>query len=278
MADIKLSQLASVTSLNNADLLAVSKSITGGNWESKSITAQNVYKSFGSSSRSLKVSQEGVRDASNIKDAVALAVALVPPPSEFDPVIIQVSPGSYYEDNPITIPQWVTIYSEGGIYSSAVIAENDGDIFISSGNNLLNGFTIVGGIAFSNIAYKSTTHTSGQITNCIIINCYNGIFSDNGSIIATFITGLSFQRVFDKFIRSANGGFIAATSCSLTGIITRPVCGYSSSGTGSELYLWSCSVANCVRGISAGQNGYIDVFSAHLDGCDDSIHIGATGN
>ena len=262
MADIKLSQLASITSLGNADLFPVSKSIAGGNWESKSITVQNVYKSFGSSTRSLKVSKSGVRDSDTIKDAVAIAVALVPPPGEFDPVIIQVSPGSYTEDNPITIPQWVTIYSEGGVYSSAVVASNDGDIFISSGNNLLNGFTIVGGMAFSNIACKSTTHTSSQITNCIMINCYNGIFADNGSIIATFITGLSFQRVFDKFIRSANGGFIAATSCSLTGIMTRPVCGYSSSGAGSELYMWSCSASNCVRGMSAGQNGYIDAFSA----------------
>ena len=276
MSDTKISQLTSITSLEPADLLPVSKSIVGGNWESKSITAANMYKSFGEGVRTLKVANDGIRDADNIKDAVDLATALVP--TQTNPVVITVFPGTYTEDNPITIPQWVTIQSTGGNYSVDINAANDGNIFISSGNSLLNGFTIKGGVAFSNVAYYSASSLTSQINNCIISNCYQGVISNGGSIIAQNITGLSLVRVFDKFMRSYNNGFISASLCNVTGVITRPVCSYSSSGSGSELYLFSCNVSNVVRGISAGKDGCLDVLSCHFKDCDDAIHIGATGS
>jgi len=275
MTDIKISQLGSTITLNNADLIPVSKSLGGGNWESQSISGINLMRGL-TSTRTISVAKDGTRAADTIKNAVTLAVALSP--TESNPVVIQVFPGSYYEDNPITIPEWVTIYSEKGQYAVDVVANNDGAIFISSGNNVIDGFSIIGDVAFSNIAYKSSTSTTSQITNCIIKNCYTGILSDNGSVIATLTTGLSLQRVFDKFISSVNGGFIAATSCSLTGIMTRPVCGFSSSGSGSELYLFSCMASNCVSGVSANQDGYIDSLSGHFEDCDNSVHIGATGS
>lgn len=277
MTDIKISQLGSATSLSDSDLFAVSKSLGGSSWESKSISAESMLKAFASSSRSLKVALDGIRDASTIKDAIVLAVALNP--TETDPVCIQVMPGTYYEDNPMTIPEWVSIYSEGGIYSAGVVANNDGVIFSVSGNSSLDGFTIFGSPAFSNTAYQSaSTSTSSVIKDCLIENCYVGVLSDNGSVIANTISGLSLAKVFDKYMRATNGGFIVATNCSLNGIVTRPLCGFSSSGSGSELYLWGCSVNNCVKGLSAGQSGYIDVFSAHINDCDSAIHIGSTGS
>ena len=276
MSDIKISQLTPVTSLTSEDLTVVSKKLGVSNWESNSITLGNVYKSLGSSGRNLKVANDGVRDADNIKDAVDLATALVP--TQTNPVVITVFPGTYTEDNPITIPQWVTIVSTGGNYSVEINAVNDGNIFISSGNSLLNGFTINGGVAFSNVAYYSASSLTSQINNCIISNCYQGIVANGGSIITQNITGLSLVRVFDKFIRAYNDGFISASLCNVTGVITRPTCSFSSSDSGSELYLFSCNAHNVVRGISAGQNGYLDVLSCHFEDCDDAIHIGATGS
>ena len=274
MSDVKISQLSSVTSLEPADLLAISKSLGGGNWESRSITANNVLNSL-ASTRLLKVAKDGTRDADTIKDAIALAVTLVP--TEFNPIAIQVFPGSYTENNPISIPQWVTVYSEAGQYSAAIVASNNGDIFDGNGNSTLDGFTIIGLPAFSNVAYKSTTHTTGEIKNCILINCHTGILSDNGSINATFVTALSFQRVFDKVLSAINGGFLVATSCSVTGIMTRPIYSFYSNGTGSELYLFSCVSNNSINGIYANNNGYVDSLSNHYEGCDNSIHIGSTG-
>lgn len=279
MTDIKISQLNSTTELGAADLLAVSKSMGGSNWESKSITGLNLLHSL-TAARTISVAKDGARDASTIKDGIAMAVALTP--TAMNPVVIRVFPGSYSEDNPITIPQWVSIYSEGGQYGANVVASNDGAIFIGTGNSTLNGFTIAGLTAFSNIAYKSATTTTGKIENCIITNCYTGILSDNGSITADYITGLSglplFPKLFNEFISCINGGFLVATNCNLTGILTRPVYGYYSYGTGSQLYLFSCAANNCVNGMYADNGGYIDGLSSHFDDCDHTIHIGATGS
>jgi hypothetical protein len=278
MSDIKISQLTSVSSLNATDLFAISRSIIGGNWQSNSITASNVLNSL-SSTRLLKVAKDGIRDADTIKDAVALAVALSP--TEFNPVAIQVFPGAYVEDNPINIPQWVSIYSEGGVYSVGVIADNDGNIFVTNGNSTLNGLTIIGLTPpplNSNVAYQSTTATTGTISNCIIVNCQTGILSNNGSIVASFITGLSFQRVFDKFFSVVNGGFLTAVTCNLTGVLTRPTYAFYSSDTDSELYLFSCVANNCINGMYANNNGYIDSFANHFAICDNAIHVGPNGS
>jgi len=276
MSDTKISQLTSTTSLESADLLPVSKSIVGGNWESKSISAANMYKSFGGGVRTLKVSKSGVRDADTLVDAMALAVALTP--TQANPVVIQVMPGAYTENNPINIPAWVSVYSEGSYYSASVTAANDGDIFVGVGSSELNGFTIIGLLGFSNIAYKSTSSTNGTISNCIIQNCYTGILSDNGSINAVLISGLSYQRVFEKFISSINGGFLSATSCNVVGILTRPVNAYYCYGLNSELYLFSSVCSNCVNGLYSDNYGYSDVLGFHMEDCDNSIHMGAVGN
>ena len=274
MSDIKISQLPGVASLNKTDLFAISRNLGGGSWESNSITADNVLNSL-ATTKLLKVAKDGIRDADTIKDAIVLATSMSP--TEFDPVAIQVFPGSYFEDNPINIPQWVTVYSEGGYYSAAVIAQNDGEIFVGNGNSELNGFTIVGGIPFSNVAYKTSSHTTGTVVNCILINCSTGILSDNGSVSVTNITALSFQRVFGRVMSAINGGFLVANSCNVTGIMTRPTYTYYSLGSGSELYLFNCTANNCVNGIYVNNNGYVDSLSCHYEGCDNNIHIGPNG-
>ena len=275
MTDIKISQLSSTSTLNNTDLFPISKDIGGGNWESKSISGINLLKGL-TTERSLMVSKEGAADATTIKDAVALAVAMNP--TQLSPVTIQVMSGTYAEDNPINIPQWVTIYSAGGTYSATVIANNNGNIFVGNGNSQLNGFTVIGGVSFSNVAYVSTSSATGEIKNCILMNCETGVLSDNGSIIATFINSLSMQRVFNKVLSAVNGGFLAATSCGVTVIMTKPVYCFYSSDVGSELYLFSCICSNSVNGLYATNDGYIDCLSCHFEDCDNAIHIGSAGS
>lgn len=268
MSDIKISQLNRATSVNNTDLFPISQSLVGGNWESKAVAAENIYKSFGSSTRSLKVCKEGVRDADNIKDAVALAVALSP--TQANPVVIKVMTGSYLEDNPISVPEWVSIYSDGGSYSSIIVASNTGNVFVGNGNSVVSGFTIVGTLP-NTVAYKSSTATTGIFTYCVMVNCDTAVLCDGGSINTSFIIGLS---VTTRFVNVINGGYVLVTS----GITTGGDKGFCSSGVGTELYLFSCQADGCTTGISAGQGGYIDAFSCHLEDCNSSIHIGATGS
>jgi hypothetical protein len=272
MVDIKLSQLSSITSLNPADLLAVSKSLGGTNWESKSITAANVLKSIGESARTIKVAKDGTRDSDTIKDAVALALALSP--TQVNPVAIQVYPGSYAEDNPINIPEWVSIYSIGGFYSTIIVATKPGNIFIGNGNSTISHFTIVGVPALSNIAYQSTTMTTGVINYCVLINCLTGVLADNGSINTSFIIGLSLGGSFDKLISVVNSGYILATSCISTG----GTVGFCCSDTGSELYLYSCSAESCINGVCADNNGHINAFSNRYNECENGMAILATGS
>jgi hypothetical protein len=274
MPDIKISQLAGVSSLNASDVFPISRSLGSGNWESYSITADNVLSSL-ASTRLLKVAKDGLRDADTIQDAISLAVALSP--TESNPVAIQVFPGSYYENNPLNIPQWVTIYSEGGYFSAAVVANNNGNIFVSSGNSTINGFTILGLSTFSNVAYASTVAIDSDINNCIIIDCQTGILSNGGAVTANFVEGYSYTKVFGRFFSSINGGYIKATSCSITGITTRPIYGFYVSNANSEMYLFSCLIGNCVNGLYADNSGYIDCFSGHFEDCDNAVHIGSTG-
>ncbi len=274
MSDVKISQLPSTTTLNNTDLIPISQSMGGGNWQSKSITALNIMHAF-TNARTISVSKTGARDADTIKDAIAIAVSMSP--TEFNPVTIQVYPGAYIEDNPINIPQWVSLYSEGGQYGAGVVASNDGDIFIGNGNSSLDGFSIIGMPLFSNVAYQSVGTLVSIIENCILINCWTGILSDNGSLVANYVTGLSYAGTPDKFLGSVNGGFLTATSCSVTGISASPNNAYYCSDAGSELYLFSCAASNCVNGIYANKGGYIDALSNHYNGCTNSIRIGPIG-
>lgn len=272
MTDIKISELSSVTSLSEADLFAISKSMGGGSWQSKSITASNVLKSLGESARVIKVAKDGVRDSSTIKDAVALAVTLSP--TQVNPVAIQVYPGSYGEDNPISIPEWVSIYSIGGFYSAIIVATKPGNIFVGNGNSTISHFTIIGIPPLSNVAYQSTTQTTGVINYCVIINCAVGVSADNGSINTSFIIGISLAGSFDKLISCVNSGYILATSCVSTG----GVYGFYCSGADSELCLYSCSAEACTNGMYADNNGYIDALSNHYNECDNAMVISATGS
>ena len=276
MSDIKPSQLSSVTSLENEDIFVLSKSLGSGSFSSRSINVENLLNSLVTSTRTITVAKDGVANATTIKDGVALAVALSP--TQDSPVAILVMPGSYEEDNPITIPQWVTLYSEGGLYSCEVVANNDGNIFVGSGNSLLNGFTIKGLSAFSNIAYTSSTSTTGQINNLLIEDCDVGVLSDNGSIVAMNSTVLSMTKAFTCGFRVTNGGFMSVVTCEINGVLTRPTCSLTSLGLGSELYAFTCSVNNCVNGLAADQGAYIDALSCHFESCDYSIHIGSTGS
>lgn len=271
MSDVKISQLNSDTTIGDSDLLPFSKSLGGGQWESKSITGSNLSGSL-TSTRILTVNKSGIRDADTIKDAIDLAVALSP--TQANPVVIKVMPGSYAEDNPISVPEWVSIYAEGKYYGAIIVASNDGNIFVGNGNSTIERLTIVGSVAFSNTAYISTTTTTGVITNCALINCRQGIVSDGGSINASFIIGTSVVGGLDTLLRAIDGGYILGTSCVSTGGTN----GFCSCGSGSELYLYSCQAEDCINGLYADDDGYIDAFSNRFEDCTNGIHIGSTGS
>jgi len=276
MSNVKISELSNVSSVANADLFPLSKSMGGGLWQSKSITAANLLKSLVASSRTIVVAKDGVSDATTIKTGIALASALSP--TQADPVAVQVSPGQYTEDNPIAIPPWVTLYAEGDYYSAEVIPSNDGVVFSASGSSILNGFTIYGANAFSNVAYKSTTYTNSEITRCLIYNCDIGVLSQGGSITCNNITGISTVKVFSKFVSCINGGFLSCVDCSVTGTITRPTYTYHCEDTDSQLYLFTCAVNNCINGVYVNSDGYIDVLSCHIESADNAIFIDTTGS
>ena len=276
MSDIKISQLPVTSFITATDLLPISKNIGNGNWESNAITADNLLNSL-ASTRLLKVAKDGTRDASTIEEAISIAVTMSP--IETNPIAISVSPGSYFENNPLNIPQWVTIFTEGGQYSAAIIPNNNGNILVANGNSLVNGLSIIGLSTFSNVGYCSTNPSNSTIENCIIVDCQTGILANGGNITANFITGLSVQKATGRFLSSINGGYIIAMSANITGSNSYiPVYAYYTSGTDSELYLFSCLAENCVNGIYLDDGAYVDSFTCHFESCTNALHIGPIGN
>jgi hypothetical protein len=276
MTDIKISQLGSTTTLESADLIPVSKSLGGGNWESKSISGLNLLHGL-TSTRLLTVNSNGTADASNIKDAVAIALSMSP--TQDDIVAIQVYNGTYLEDNPIVIPPWVTISTVSGFYGVMVTAINDGNIFQSTGGGVvLNGLTIVGGTGFSNVGFLSTSFNPSLIQNCAIVDCEVGIWSNGGHINSTIIKGSSLTKSINKFLYASNGGYLSCTTGILGDNGNTSTYGLYSDGAGSEIYLFSGYISYATNGIYANNNGYIDSFSSHFDHCNNSIYIGSTGS
>ena len=274
MPDIKISQLPNTTILGATDLFAISKDLGSGNWESNSIAADKVLGAL-DSTRLLKVAQDGIRDASTIGEGVALAIALVP--TESQPVSIQVLPGAYYEDNPINLPKWITIYSEGGQYSVAIVANHDGNIFVGNGNSQLDGFTIIGNPSFSNVAYVSASTDKSIFKNMIIIDCQMGVFSNGGNIDVDWVDAYSINKAFGRFFAVIAGGYMHAQHCDIQGISMQPVYGFYSSDANSEIRMYNCSAINCVNGIFVNNNGYLDCFSGHFEDCVNAVHIGSIG-
>lgn len=279
MSDIKISQLTNVTELGNEDLIPISKNVGGGNWQSVSISSEALLKNISTSTNVIKVAKEGIRDADTIEDAINIAISLSP--SESAPVTINVFPDNYEENNPLIIPEWVSILSVGDYYSTFIKANNAGDIIVTNGNTVLRGFQLVGNSSYSNTAYHANPSTkTSSIFRCYVDNCIIGLWCEGSIVSADSIIGVSqISHPSQKFVYATDGGKINCYFCSISNKEAGPNVGtgYHSEDSGTEIYLYSCEAKDVQDGIFIQDDGYIDCFSSHFEDCVDSLHIGSSG-
>lgn len=131
--------------------------------------------------RSITVDSRGKADATTIKDAVALAYAIVPPPAAgVNGVHILIHPGVYMEDNPIAIGTGVTISGVGGISDARIIGMNAGPVFTMSGTSLIERVAFFG----CDICIESSSGTP-FVADAYCVSCNKAVRSTGTSIIQT---------------------------------------------------------------------------------------------
>jgi len=278
MTDIKISQLSNVSSMIQSDLFEISRSLGGGNWESHSVRFQELL--HGSTGeKTITVGTDLNAQFQSIKAALLHAVSLTP--SEVNPIVVQVFPGAYYEDNPLTIPSWVTLRSTGSPYSCGIQALNSGAgeaIIIAEGNSYIYGFTLHGVVGGDNIAYKQSVAATALMYNCTIVNVNTGILVDGGSVIVTQTTALGFFPPFDTAFSVINGGFLNLTNVAFTKIITGATYGMRAEGTDSRIFVFSSSINGATNGVYCDDAAQIRINGSVLRENTNSLRIGPTND
>lgn len=155
------------------------------------------------SPRNLSVrSNPGPNEFSTIESAIAYAVSQTP--SFLNNFIINVSDGVYNE-NPLTVPSWVTIRGAGSFQTFVNAINLDAPLFSMEGNTSLEGMYLTGGNGTNAtlVTILSAVNTQVGIYACSFGNCQRGIVCkrpDFGSVIVAACTlGLNASFV-DAFI------------------------------------------------------------------------------
>lgn len=110
-------------------------------------------------------------DITTIKDGIAAAALLLP-----DKVIVEVSPGIYSEDNPLVIPEGVSVISRGGRIQTRINALNPGSNIIELSLRCeFNGFVLAGTTQYALTFDGSVGVGLGScIVDCSVFGCTNG--------------------------------------------------------------------------------------------------------
>lgn len=130
----------------------------------------------------LKIGKSGAVDFTNISDAIAYAIANGA--SQFNFWNLEVHPGIYIENNPMTIPPGIILIGQGGLSGSVTIIPSNpnDDLFVMSGG-------VLNGLVFSGVSnpLKALVHTSSpgilnSIQSCVFTHAAVGLRINNGTI------------------------------------------------------------------------------------------------
>lgn len=213
--------------------------------------------------RVISVGQTGA-DYTTIAAAIVAANALTPIAT--NPVTIRVAPGTYSENNPLTVPQYTSITTYGEMANSTIVtALNPGsNIFVLSLNSAIFGLIAQG--ATTATAFYSTAISTGTtaLTRCQARNCLYGFQSvGTGAQFSNIMlcntcsaVSTSLAAPFGSMIGfySNNGGTMTCISSSASGFFVAANAfdiGFLSEGD----YSLIIASANC--NVNFANNGYI---------------------
>jgi hypothetical protein len=280
MANVKVSELTQTASVVNTDLIEVSRDLGGGSWESRSMTLKTLNTSV-SGPRVIIVSKSGTGDATTLEDGIAIANSLTP--TQANPVVIQIMTGLYAENNPLTIPSFVSVEGVGGNNAVAISANNDSDNIIQISGTFVSvtGLTIKGAHGSGGIGVY-ITGSYINLANLVIYECETGCKVSGAS---SFANGLNLTVLVippyitqDGFL-AVNGSSLILSSSGVQGI-PGPISGfnaYRADGVGSIVSVLGCSSGYMSSGCYVDSGGKIIVSGGIYQNGTNGLKIGPNG-
>nr|QBK88863.1 MAG: hypothetical protein LCMiAC01_05450 [Mimivirus LCMiAC01] len=245
----------------------------------KFIKDSTTYKLIGNQTNEIIISKGTQGDYTSIKDAIT---------NNNNPnTIFKVYPGTYVENNPITLPIGCSLMAAGTPGNTTIVALNPGsDIIILNPWCKIEGFAIYGastagsrGIYFDG-SINGSSYSS--INQCIIQHCDIGIETDNGpgTLICYYSLIHPTASTLAKGVYVHSGGQFVASSIRVTGIPTVPLYvtdAFVCAGSGSKLSLTTASGNYCTTSLNLNDGGNFELTLYTTNGCGTGLYIGNTG-
>lgn len=279
MANIKVSELTQTASVENTDLIEVSRYLGPGSWESRSMTIKTLNTSV-SGSRVVIVSKSGTGDSLTVEGGLAIAAGLTP--TQANPVVVQIMTGYYVEDNPLIVPNYVAVQGIGGSSAVAIAPSHTNTHVFEMGN-----FTTLSGVTVQN------AHSNGgvgiyvnssfvTIQDVVIYFCETGILVTGAGHFANLhyvsVLVLPPYVLQDGFL-CENGGLINGIGCVVNSIVgpAAAVNGYRATGSTSELYVFSCATIGMSRACYCDDGAKLVATGCVFQRGTNGLYIGSTG-
>lgn len=241
--------------------------------------AGTTYKLLGNKSNEIIISKGEQRDYSSIKEAVTA--------NYVDNMIFKIYPGTYVEDNPITLPKGSSLVGVGSASNTFIVAQNaDEDLLVVYPGCKIKNFMLMNasGAGSRAIFYDgnlSTTPSYVNINKCIIRNCNIGIEAthSNAIIISDRCLIMPGGPMPDKGAYIHDGAQFIFLNSRVMGLASPPIpmnYGIYVTGLGSLVSLATASIHRCNIGLYIDDNAISDINLATFMYNDKSIIVGST--
>nr|QBK89447.1 MAG: hypothetical protein LCMiAC02_05420 [Mimivirus LCMiAC02] len=245
----------------------------------KFIKDATTYKIIGNQTDEIIISKGTQGDYTSIKDAIT---------NNNNPnTIFKVYPGTYVENNPITLPTGSSLMAAGTPGNTTIVAQNPGsDIIILSPWCKIEGFAIYGASTAGSRGIYFDGSVNGAaysaINQCIIQHCDIGIETENGpdTLICYRTLVHPTAATLAKGIYVHSGGQFVGSSVRVTGVPTVPLYitdAFICAGAGSKLSLTTASGNYCTTSLNLDNGGNFELTLYTTNGCGTGLYIGSTG-
>jgi len=277
--DVKLSQLSNVSSLELTDLFEISRSIGGGYYESRSVSYQGLISSI-YGLRTITVNKSGVSDYNTIKEALEYASTVAGPSNS---IAVLVYPGTYLEDNPLVVPDYVSIVSVGGQFTTAVGALNADVIFSLGYRTRISGLSVqaTGAAGYLGTTAFYMTKALNIVEDSIVVNCENaywtdGVYSTGSAILDCGVLNFTTSKVVRAYYSTDNAEMVIKTSLTNSSNPSNLI-DYGLYCDNSKIYCSSINLSECGVALYCDNGGSIEINSSYAESGDRGILIGPNG-
>lgn len=245
-----------------------------------------IRKYYGSKNNVIYVSPQGESDYTTIKDAVSAANAMLPS----IPSTVLVQPGTYIENNPITIGSTVSLLSVGGPLNTIVTAQNPTSrLFVQQVASGIRGFTMAG-VTGNDAVYFDGSLGQASINECLILNSKTGVHVVNGpgiyscNRVAAMAKSTPSSTTIGTAYLAEDGGMMLMTDCVAQGYAGNLIgVGYKATGINgvssapSKVLFMGGATTYCTSGAVVDNGGVVETYTLRADNNADSFVMGNLG-